>query len=106
MRRWSIRRLPESSTVRSPRSSLCYSGHTKLCVPGWPIWPREEVDMRCPMQTPDGSELLLRYSAGRSDMRESAALAQHIRECSACERLIGRQQTVAEALELWEAPPV
>jgi len=61
--------------------------------------------MTCPLQTEE-TDLLLDYSAGRLDARETAVLAQHMESCPACASFRKEQKAVWDALDLWEPAPV
>ncbi|HZT32574.1 MAG TPA: zf-HC2 domain-containing protein [Bryobacteraceae bacterium] len=62
--------------------------------------------MRCPIETEEHAETLLAYCANRLDPAQAAALERHMRSCAACRSFQEAQQTVWEALDTWEAPPV
>lgn len=61
--------------------------------------------MICPLQTEE-TDLLLDYSAGRLDAAKSAALVQHMENCSACASFRLEQTAVWNALDLWEPASV
>jgi hypothetical protein len=62
--------------------------------------------MRCPIETQDGSELLLAYTCGKLDFEAAAGIEGHIRTCGACRKFTSSQRTVWDALDHWEAAPI
>jgi len=62
--------------------------------------------MRCPIETPDGAELLLAFRFRKLDAERAIPLENHIRECAGCGAFVAAQRLVDDALDLWEAPPV
>jgi anti-sigma factor RsiW len=62
--------------------------------------------MKCPTETPQSVELLLAYTAGKLDVDQAAALAEHAAFCPACRAFTRAQGAVSQALDSWEAPPV
>jgi hypothetical protein len=61
--------------------------------------------MTCPLQT-EQSDILLDYSAGRLDALKTAALVEHMDNCTACATFRLEQSAVWHALDLWEPAPV
>jgi hypothetical protein len=49
---------------------------------------------------------LLAYTSQTLDREQAAAFAEHAAACPACRAFTAAQDTVCEALEAWEAPPV
>ena len=62
--------------------------------------------MKCPIETVDGSELLVAFSSRRLDADRTAALTDHVGACDACATFVAAQRSVSEALDVWRAPPV
>jgi anti-sigma factor RsiW len=62
--------------------------------------------MRCPIETGEIAEFLLGYCARKLDAGSTAVVEEHMRTCSACRELVGRQQAVWQALDSWEAAPI
>jgi anti-sigma factor RsiW len=62
--------------------------------------------MRCPIETPEGAELLLAFSFRKLDAERADVLESHVRQCARCGEFFGAQRSVDEALDLWVAPPV
>lgn len=62
--------------------------------------------MTCPNRTEEGLELLLAYSAGRLDAARTAALEAHAAGCPECAGLVASQRSMAQALDVWQAPDV
>jgi anti-sigma factor RsiW len=62
--------------------------------------------MRCPIETPEGKELLLAHSTERLEAGRSALLDEHIQACPACRAFVAAQDAVWSALDAWEAAPV
>jgi hypothetical protein len=62
--------------------------------------------MKCPIETVEGSELLVAFSSRRLDADRTAALGDHVRACEPCAAFVAAQRSVSDALDLWEAPPV
>jgi anti-sigma factor RsiW len=51
-------------------------------------------------------ELLFDYAAGKLKPGEREQMAQHIKDCPACSAFAGAQQTVWDALDVWEPAEV
>jgi hypothetical protein len=62
--------------------------------------------MKCPIETPEGAELLLAFSFRKLDAERAVLLENHIGECARCGEFVGAQRSVDEALDLWDAPPL
>ena len=62
--------------------------------------------MKCPLDTQEGSALLLAYSSGKLDGPARAELGTHIESCAACGAFVHGQTALWSALDLWEAPAV
>src|SRR5215471_1722435 len=62
--------------------------------------------MRCPIETPEGSELLLAYSAHKLDAAAASTLDDHLRACERCREFTRAQREVWEALDGWSPQPV
>jgi hypothetical protein len=62
--------------------------------------------MNCPIETQEGSALLLAYSSRKLDPQAVALLDRHLESCSACRDFVAGQSAVWNALDLWEAAPV
>jgi len=62
--------------------------------------------MNCPIETPDGAELLMAYCSHKLDAVRLATLERHIRACPACRQVAHEQTAVWEALNAWEPAPV
>ena len=62
--------------------------------------------MRCPIETDENAEILLAYCARRLDPETKAILERHMAVCPACRSFQEGQQTVWEALDAWDTPPV
>jgi hypothetical protein len=62
--------------------------------------------MKCPIETQEGSALLLTYSSGKLDVQTQALLGLHVESCPACREFVRSQSELWNALDLWEAPPV
>jgi len=62
--------------------------------------------MKCPIETPEQSDILLDYAAGKLDAHASTQLEEHLKVCAACHAFAGGQNAVWNAMDAWEAPPV
>jgi anti-sigma factor RsiW len=62
--------------------------------------------MKCPIETQEGSALLLAYSSGKLDLQTIALIEPHVESCPACREFLRTQHAVWDALDLWEAAPV
>ena len=62
--------------------------------------------MHCPLETHEGSALLLAYSSGRLEPESTVCLQRHLEACSGCRQFVESQSAVWRALDSWEAPPV
>ena len=58
--------------------------------------------MKCPMENPDGEELLLNYVSGALDTQEAASFDEHMLSCAACRKFAHGQKAVWGALDLFE----
>jgi len=61
--------------------------------------------MDCPLKTREGAGQLLDFCSGESPAG-AGPLAQHIAHCAECREFASRQQSVWEAMDAWQAPPV
>jgi anti-sigma factor RsiW len=62
--------------------------------------------MKCPIETRDHTDRLLDYASGRLDAGAAAGLERHLETCAACREFVEGQQSVWQALDIWEAEPV
>lgn len=62
--------------------------------------------MHCPLETHEGSALLLAYSSGRLEQESTVRLQRHVEGCSGCRQFVESQSAIWRALDSWEAPPV
>jgi hypothetical protein len=62
--------------------------------------------MKCPIETPEGAELLLAFSFRKVDAERAVVLENHVHECARCGEFLAAQRSVDEALDMWSAPPV
>ncbi|MDR3699209.1 MAG: hypothetical protein P4L56_06205 [Candidatus Sulfopaludibacter sp.] len=62
--------------------------------------------MDCPLETHEGSALLLAYSSGRLERESTVPLERHLETCPGCRQFVESQSSVWRALDSWEAPPV
>jgi anti-sigma factor RsiW len=61
--------------------------------------------MKCPIATENAGRLL-DYASGKLESGPRAELEQHLAGCEACREFVSGQQSVWQALDLWEAEPV
>jgi anti-sigma factor RsiW len=62
--------------------------------------------MNCPLESHEGSALLLAYSSGRLEPESTVRLQRHLEMCPGCRQFVESQSAVWRALDSWEAPPV
>lgn len=62
--------------------------------------------MKCPLGTREHTELLVAYTARKLDSAKAAFVEAHMASCGECREFVRQQQTVWEALDLWEPAPV
>ena len=62
--------------------------------------------MNCPLETQEGSALLLEFSTDRLPGAARTELQSHISNCAACGKFVREQNALWSALDVWEAPVV
>ncbi len=62
--------------------------------------------MHCPLESQEGSALLLAYSSGTLEPESAVRLQRHLEACPGCRQFVEDQTAVWQALDSWEAPPV
>jgi anti-sigma factor RsiW len=62
--------------------------------------------MSCPLESRDHTELLMAYAGRKLDAAKAGLVERHMEQCGDCRALVGDQQTLWEALNIWEAEPV
>lgn len=62
--------------------------------------------MNCPLETEEGTGLLLDYCACKLSVESAAMVERHLAGCPACRDFAAGQQAVWTALDAWEAEPV
>jgi hypothetical protein len=62
--------------------------------------------MECPLLKRENAEVLVAYSAGKTDSETSRVLDSHVEQCAACREFAQAQGLVWKVLEAWEAAPV
>jgi hypothetical protein len=62
--------------------------------------------MSCPLESRDHTELLMAYAGRKLDAAKAGWVESHIEQCGGCRALVRQQQTLWEALDIWEAEPV
>jgi anti-sigma factor RsiW len=64
------------------------------------------IVMKCPIETHENAELLLKYCARKLDSETQAILERHLAVCPACREFQKSQEMVWQALDVWDAMPV
>jgi hypothetical protein len=62
--------------------------------------------MHCPLETPNGPDLILAYVSQGLEAETSALFEKHMADCHSCREFARDQQSVWSALDLFEAAPI